>query len=148
MKKLLLIVAMLCVPAMAGAQGMMHGMKDVKDERTVLNIPPKMKVMQKRMMRKHMATVATIVSLLAEGRLKEAGRVAKENLGTNPQDVKRCSRMAKMAGEPDFFRLGMAMHEKADELAMHADREHRKMTLKTLAELINTCNACHERYRH
>ncbi len=149
MRKMLLILTVLLVPAVAGAQGMMHHMmKDVKDERTVLNFPPEMKVVQKKMMREHMATVAAIVSLIAEGKLEEAGSLAKEKLGTNPEDIKRCSKMAKMAGEPDFLELGMAMHENADELAEHARMEHRKATLKSLGELINSCNACHERYRH
>ncbi len=149
MRKMLLILAMILVPALAGAQGMMHHMmKNVKDERRVLNIPAKMKTMQKKMMRQHMATLASIVSLVAEGKLDEAGSLAKEKLGTNPEDIKRCSRMAKMAGEPDFLKFGMAMHEKADELAEHAKKGHRDKTLKSLAELINSCNACHERFRH
>ncbi len=149
MRKMLLVLTVLLVPAVAGAQGMMHHMtKDVKDGRTILDFPPKMKVMQKKMMREHMATVASIVSLIAEEKLEEAGSLAKQRLGTDPEDIKRCSKMAKMAGEPDFLKLGMAMHENADELAEHAKMGHKKDTLKSLAELINSCNACHERYRH
>ncbi len=148
MKRLLLLAVLLVVPSMVAAQGMHHMMKDIKDERTVLNIPAKMKVMQKKMMRQHMVTVATVVSLIADGKLEQAGKLAKAKLGTDPEDIKRCSRMAKMAGEPDFLKLGMAMHQTADELAEHASKGHRDATLKSLAALINSCNACHERFRH
>ena len=122
--------------------------QDVVDPRRELKLPPRMKVMQKKMMRKHMDTLSEITKALAEGRLKVAARIARERLGWSPTEEKRCRRVSNITGEPDFLTLGMAVHRNAERLADAAEAGKRTEALKALADLINSCNACHKRFKH
>lgn len=118
------------------------------DSRTELKISAPMKVMQKKMMRQHMDTLSEITAALAANDLNKAAEIAKAKLGWNPEEEKRCSMVEKMTGEPDFTKLGKAMHQKADELADAAKAGNRDKALAAMAELINNCNACHNKFRH
>ena len=137
----------------AGCAGMdmrMHrvGSSAPADDRTELKIPDEMKLMQKKMMRAHLATIGRIVEALSEDDLEEAGEIARKNLGWNPEEERRCAKVAAMSGEKDFFALGRAMHEKADEFVAYTTDWDKPGSLKALSELIGTCNACHRRFRH
>ncbi|MBE9536423.1 MAG: cytochrome c [Proteobacteria bacterium] len=118
------------------------------DERTELNIPAPMKVMQKRMMRKHLDTISEITAALAANELEQAAKVARERLGWSPAEEKRCSMVEKMTGEAGFTSFGMAVHKKADELADAAQKGDRDKAMGLLSELINNCNNCHKTFRH
>ncbi len=118
------------------------------DDRTELKIPAPMKTMQKKMMRQHMATLSEIAAALAANDLNKAAAAAKTNLGWNQEEEKKCSMIEKMTGEPDFTKLGKAVHQKADELADAAKAGNRDKALAAMAELINNCNACHNKFRH
>lgn len=118
------------------------------DTRTELKLPEPMKVMQKRMMREHMATLSEITAALATNDLNRAAEVAKSKLGWNPAEEKRCSTIEQVTGEKDFLGYGKAVHMKADELSEAAKAGKRDIALATLSELINNCNACHNRFRH
>lgn len=118
------------------------------DERTELKIPDPMKVMQKGMMRQHMATVAEITAALAASDLNKAAEIAKGKLGWNQEEEKRCSTVERMTGEADFTKFGKAVHQKADELADAAKAGNRDKALLALSELITNCNACHMKFRH
>lgn len=134
-------------------EGQMHEMMHKQggpkaDERTELNIPAPMKVMQKGMMRQHMDTLGEITAALAANDLGKAADVAKSKLGWSQEEEKRCSMVEKMTGEADFTVLGKAVHKKADQLADEAKAGNRDNALKLLAELIDNCNACHKKFRH
>ena len=118
------------------------------DERIELKLPAPMKVMQKRMMRQHMDTIGEIVAALAAGDLSRAAQVAEEQLGWSEKWQQECEMLEKMTGEADILKLGMAMHFKADELADAAKAGNRDRALAHLSELINNCNACHNKFRH
>jgi len=118
------------------------------DERTELNIPAPMKVMQKRMMRQHLDTISEITAALASNELDVAAKVAREKLGWTPEEEKRCTMVEKMTGEAEFTSFGMAVHKKADELADAAQKGERDKALGLLSELINNCNTCHKTFRH
>ena len=118
------------------------------DDRTELKLPAPMKVMQKQMMRRHMDTVSEITAALAANDLNKAAEVANAKLGWTEEEEKRCSTVEKMTGEPDFLTLGKAVHLKADELADAAKAGNRDKAFSALAELINNCNACHQKFRH
>ncbi len=118
------------------------------DERIEIKLPEPMKVMQKRMMRQHMDTIAEIAAALAASNLSRAAQVAKEELGWSEKWQQECEMLAKMTGEPDILKLGMAMHFKADELADTAKAGNRDKALLHLSGLINNCNACHNKFRH
>jgi hypothetical protein len=118
------------------------------DERIELKLPAPMKVMQKRMMRRHLDTVAEIAAMLAANDLDRAARFAKEQLGWSEKWQQECDMLAKMTGEPDILKIGMAMHFKADELAVAAKAGNRDKAIAHLSELIHNCNACHNKFRH
>lgn len=118
------------------------------DTRIELKVPSPMKVMQKQMMREHLSTVAEITAALAANDLDKAAATAKEKLGWNQEEEKRCATVADISGEKDFVPLGRAVHLKADELAEAAKAGDRDKALSRLSEMIVNCNSCHARYRH
>lgn len=126
---------------------MQHG-GPMPDTRAELKFPEPMKVMHKKMMREHLATLSEITAALATNDLNKAADIAKSKLGWNQTEEQRCSIMGQMSGEKDFLALGRAVHMKADELADAAKAGKRDIALATLSELINNCNACHNRFRH
>ena len=118
------------------------------DERTQLNIPEPMKVMQKGMMREHLGTVQEIVAALAKNDLAKAAEITSANLALTPEEEQRCGMVEKMTGEADFTKFGIAMHKKADELVAAAKAGNRDGALAALDGVIGQCNACHARFRH
>jgi aspartyl-tRNA synthetase len=130
-------------------QEMMQKMGGPKpDDRVELKLPDTMKVMQKRMMRQHLNTVADITGAIATGDLAKASTLAKDQLGWSPQEEQRCNMVGKMTGEKDFVGYGMAVHKTADELSAAAAAGDRDKSLALLSSLIKNCNACHEKFRH
>src|SRR3989337_3921418 len=66
-------------------QEMMHKLGGPKpDERVELKLPDTMKIMQKRMMRQHLDTVADITAAIASGDLPKASTLAKAKTGWSP----------------------------------------------------------------
>lgn len=130
-------------------QEMMQKMGGPKpDERVELKLPDAMKVMQKRMMRQHLDTIADITGAIASNDLPKASAIAKERLGWNQQEEQRCNMVGKVTGEKDFVTYGMAVHKTADELSAAASAGDRDRSLALLSALIKNCNACHEKFRH
>ena len=118
------------------------------DERIELKLTDPMKVMQKKMMRQHMDTIGEIAAALAVSDLTRAAKVSKEELGWSEKWQQECEMLVKMTGEADILKVGRAMHLKADELADAAKAGNRDKALVHLSELINNCNACHNKFRH
>ncbi|MBI3755675.1 MAG: cytochrome c [Deltaproteobacteria bacterium] len=118
------------------------------DDRTELKLPEPVKVMHKKIMRAHLNTLAEITAFLAVNNLQKAAEVAKNELGWNQEEEKRCSLFASMVKDDRLFNvLGKAMHQQADELAQAAKAGNRDKALSAMAELINRCNACHDKFR-
>lgn len=117
------------------------------DERSELKLPEPMKVMQKKEMRQHMDTIGELAAALAASDLTKAAKVARE-LGWTEEQRQECEMVEKMTGETDIMKLGMAVHLKADDLADAAKAGNRDKALLHLSELINNCNACHNKFRH
>jgi len=118
------------------------------DERVELKLPEAMKVMQKKMMRSHLDTVAQTTGALASNDMAKASAIAKDRLGLDPEEEKRCETVGKMTGEKEFVGLGKAVHKTADELSAAAEAGDRDRSLALLSTLIKNCNACHEKFRH
>jgi len=118
----------------------------MSDTRTELRLNEQMKVLQKTMMREHLSTLGEMIAALGADDLNRASEIARTKLGWNQAQERNCSMMS--GGEKDFLTLGKAMHMKADEFSRAAKAGKRKAALVTLSELINSCNACHNRFRH
>ncbi|MDH4227344.1 MAG: cytochrome c [Deltaproteobacteria bacterium] len=130
--------------------GDMHGHHGIStpDERITLKLPHELKAMQKRMMVKHMDSLAEITAAISANELDKAAKIAKENLGTSEEEAVMCRKLSDKSGEAELFTLGMDTHKKADELSENAAKGDREAALKSLAALTKSCNACHERYKH
>ena len=116
------------------------------ETRIELRLNEQMKVLQKTMMREHLSSIGEIIAALGADDLNRAAEIAKTKLGWNQAQEQNCSMMS--GGEKDFLTLGKAMHMKADEFSGAAKAGKRKAALAALSELINSCNACHTRFRH
>ena len=147
---LVVVASFVSGSAFAQESERVHNMKGgtAVDERTELKLPAPLKVKQKAMMRKHLGTVGELTGLVAEGKLKEAGKMARERLGWTPVEAEQCSKVSKMSGEEDFMTFGMALHQQADAFADAAEKGDSSAALSELSLLIVKCNACHERFRH
>lgn len=146
-----LAAALFTAPALSSAADAEHDkmlMEMGQDTRTELRLPGPMKVQQKAMMRRHLDTLGEITAALADDNLDKASTVAKEKLGWNFDEERRCEQVAMMTGEEDFLTLGKAVHTEADALADAARFGDRDKALAHLASLIRNCNACHKRFRH
>lgn len=117
------------------------------DERTVMNVPDPMKVMQKRMMRQHFNSLSEITAALASNDLKKTAELASA-IGWTPEEKNRCETISEVAGQKELLTFGMAVHKKADELAENARAGNRDKALENLSQLMKNCNACHEQFRH
>lgn len=154
MKKLTLAALaafLFMAPALSGAADAERDkmlMEMGQDTRTELRLPPPMKVKQKAMMREHLDSLSEITAALAADDLDKASTVAKDKLGWNFEEERKCEQVAMMSGEDDFLTLGKAMHTEADALADAARFGDRDKALEHLASLMKSCNACHQRYRH
>ena len=150
MKRILLFTSIFIVSSAALVFAVDHAAMHAEhaaDDRTELKLPAPMKVKQKAMMRGHLDTVSQITLALAENRLENAAKIARD-LGWSAEEEKKCSSVSDMTGEPDFLTLGKSLHKKADELAAAATAGKRDKALIHLSELITNCNACHYRFRH
>lgn len=128
---------------------MMQKMGGAKpDERVELKLPEAMKVMQKKMMRSHLDTVAEITGALASNDLSKASALAKDRLGWSQEEEQRCETVGNMTGEKEFVSFGKAVHKTADELSAAAAAGDRDRSLALLSTLIKNCNACHGKFRH
>ena len=147
---LMVVVSFVSGSAFAEESGHAHNMTggSALDERTELKLPAPLKIKQKAMMRKHLGTVGELTGLVAEGKLKDAGEMARLRLGWTPVEAEQCSKVSKMSGEEDFLTFGMALHKQADVFADAAEKGDTSAALSELSLLIVKCNACHERFRH
>ena len=129
-----------------GHGGMMHGMDGgpmAEDGRASLHLAAPMRMMQKRMMREHLAAVQAIVGLVADGRFDEAAKIAHEKLGLTPAMKKMCD----MFGNNDFRTMGLAFHSQADELGEVLKTRNLNKSLRALHSVLNSCVQCHARFR-
>lgn len=146
---LIVVVSFVSGSVFAEESGHLHmAGSNALDERTELKLPAPLKIKQKAMMRKHLGTVGELTGLVAEGKLKDAGKMARQRLGWTPVEAEQCSKVSKMSGEDDFMAFGMALHKQADAFADAAERGDSSAALSQLSLLIVKCNACHERFRH
>ncbi|MBI3813459.1 MAG: cytochrome c [Nitrospinae bacterium] len=120
------------------------------DTRIELKMAESMKAMHKSIMRGHLDALGKITAALAANELEKAAKIAKGNLGWNESEEKMCSIFGESAGEAgkDFLTVGKAMHTKADELSADAMAGNRDKALADLSPLIESCNICHEKFRH
>lgn len=138
MKKLMLMAALLALPAAA------------EDTRQLAQLTPQARETLRQEMLDNLLALNEILSLLAANQVKEAGEVAEARLGR--------SAMGKNARLPFEARpgpqmpaamhdLGRGGHFAASEFARAAASGDRDRALAKLPELMGGCIACHASYR-
>lgn len=91
-----------------------------------------------------------ILSLLAENKVREAGKVAEEKLGRGAMGKNARLPFEARPGPqmpPEMHELGRNGHFAASEFAQAAMSGKRDAAMKKLPALIGSCVACHASYR-
>ncbi|MHB1429189.1 MAG: cytochrome C [Rhodocyclaceae bacterium] len=138
MKRLLLLAALVAVPALA------------EDTRQLATLKPPAQETLRQEMLDNLIALNTIVTLLAANQVKEAGEVAEKVLGR--------SAMGKHAHLPfearpgpqmprEMHQLGISGHLAATDFALAAASGNRDKALAELPALVGSCVACHASYR-
>lgn len=140
MKKLFLITLL----AFAGAASA------AEDVRILATLPtPAIEVLRDEM-RANLLALNEILVLIAEGKVKEAGIKAEQELGVSSMGRHRDKPFDARPGPhmpPEMHALGMAGHKSASEFARIAASGDRNRTVAALPRLTSACVSCHAVYR-
>ncbi|MBI5791776.1 MAG: cytochrome C [Rhodocyclales bacterium] len=138
MKALILILALLANQALAA------------DARPLAPLPPAAQESLREEMLGNLLAINEILTLMAAGKLKEAGQLAETSLGQ--------SAMGKHRGKPldarpgahmpqAMHQIGMDGHRAASEFAKAAASGDRELAVTLLPNLTGACVACHYSWR-
>jgi hypothetical protein len=140
MKRLLMIVCLASATAVAAAE----------DTRQLVAMPPAAQEALREEMLGNVAALNEVLTLLAAGKVKEAGAVAEAQLGQSAMGKHRNKPFAARPGPhmpPAMHGLGMDGHQAASEFARVAATGDRDQTIALLPSLTGSCVACHLSYR-
>ncbi len=118
-------------------------MRNIKDERTPLDLSPQMKINQLSNMRSHVEAIQTIIGLMGQGDFIAASGVAHAKLGLTEE----MRRMCNMFDNENFVRLGLAFHKSADALGDVLQTEDMNKSLRALQTTMSYCVQCHATFR-
>ena len=121
-----------------------------EDNRQLAPLPPAAQEALREEMRGNLLAINEILTLMATGKLKEAGEVAEKSLGRGamgkhmdkPFDARPGPNMPR-----EMHRIGMDGHGDASEFAKAAASGDREKALALLPKLTSACVACHYSYR-
>jgi len=134
----MLAAAFLAVPALA------------EDTRQLAQLPPAAQESLRQEMLGNMLAINEILTLVASGKLKEAGQVAETTLGQSAMGRHRDKPFEARPGPnmpPAMHGIGMDGHRAASEFARAAASGDRELALSLLPRLTGACVACHYSWR-
>jgi hypothetical protein len=129
---------------------LLSGTALAEDSRQLASLPPPAQEALRQEMRDNLVAINEILTLVAAGKLPEAGEVAEQRLGLSAQGKHRDKPFDARPGPhmpPAMHALGMDGHRAASEFAKAAKSGERERTLGLLPTLIGACVACHFSYR-
>ena len=137
-------------------EGMMpHGMSGpnaaptlpVEDTRPLVHLKPETVSLLRADMRGMLAAFSNVLSLVGDGKKKEAAAILENDLGMSA--MKNHPGMMKASQElPENVRmLGMEMHKAASRLAKNIDSMNPSAIDRGLGEVSAGCVSCHMAYR-
>jgi len=138
MKKLLLILAFLALPAMA------------EDNRPFVQLTPQAQETLRLEMLDNLLALNEILTLLAANQVKEAGQVAETRLGRGAMGKNARLPFEARPGPqmpPEMHEIGRNSHFAASEFARAAASGERDRALALLPNLTGTCVTCHAAFR-
>jgi hypothetical protein len=119
-----------------------------EDNRIALDLPPDVKLQFLEHMRTHMNALNDVIQLMADGKIRDAGEVARKEMA-----------IGKGMGfgrymPPEFREMGFDYHRTADEFARATaeisgspDNAAWSKAVGGLAQITARCNACHATFR-
>lgn len=123
------------------------------DERELVELPAPMQEHMLGNMRDHLHALNDILTALAAGDVREAGKVAEQRLGLSSLDDHGAAHMAPFM--PQGMRdTGTELHKAASRFAQTAadaevegTYEAQQRVFGALQGITDVCNACHDGYR-
>lgn len=116
---------------------------DIRDNRTSLNLTPRMKHRLLSNMRAQLAATQTIIGLLAAERFDRAATTARTRLGVG-DDLKQIYDMSK---NEELGKLVLTTQASTEELANTLQTKDLKRSLQALRSTMGNCVQCHKRFR-
>ena len=135
-----LVFALFLLSTAAGAE----------DTRQFVKLPAPAQEALVEEMRDNLVALNEVMSLIAAGRIKEAGEVAEAKLGVSAMGKHRDKPFDARPGPhmpPSMHGIGMDGHKAASEFATAAMTGDRDKALALLPNLTAGCVACHFSYR-
>jgi hypothetical protein len=124
-----------------------------QDARQLVKLPPMMQHHMLGNMRDHLLALGDVLALLGQGKVDEAGHLAEHRIGMSSLEGHGAEQMAPFMPE-EMRTIGTGLHEAASRFAIaaqNAEVEHtyesQRKVFAALAEITDSCNACHTRFR-
>ena len=120
------------------------------DARQLVKLPPPAQDALREEMQGNLVALNEVLSLLAAGKVREAGEAAETRLGLSAMGKHRDKPFDARPGPhmpPAMHGIGMDGHKAASEFAAAAKTGDRDKTLALLPNLTSGCVACHFSYR-
>jgi hypothetical protein len=121
-----------------------------EDHRQLATLPPAAQEALREEMLGNMLAINEILTLVAAGKLKEAGQAAENSLGQSAMGKHRDKPFNARPGPhmpPAMHGIGMDGHRAASEFAKAATAGDRELALSLLPKLTGACVACHYSWR-
>lgn len=121
-----------------------------EDTRQLAKLPEAAQESLRLEMLDNMVAVNEVLSLMAAGKLREAGEVAEARLGVSAMGKHRGKPFDARPGPhmpPAMHGIGIDGHKAASEFAAAAIADDREKALALLANLTTACVSCHAAYR-
>jgi cytochrome c556 len=135
-------------PATAGP-----GARAAEDGRELVKLPEMMQQHMLANMRDHLTALNEMLEALAEGRVKDATKIAETRLGMSSLETHGAAHLAPYMPKP-MQEMGTSMHHAASRFAIAAQnaelepgREAQHKVYEALAGITANCVACHQAYR-
>ena len=121
-----------------------------EDARQLATLPPPAQEALREEMRDNLVALNEVLTLMAQGKIKEAGEAAEAKLGVSAMGKHRSKPMDARPGPhmpPAMHGVGMDGHRAVSEFAAVAKTGDRDKALALLPNLTSGCVACHFSYR-
>jgi DNA-binding transcriptional ArsR family regulator len=129
---------------------LLTGQALAEDHRQLATLPPAAKEALREEMLGNLLAINEILTLMAAGKLKEAGQLAETSLGQSAMGKHRDKPLDARPGPhmpPAMHGVGMDGHRAASEFAKAAASGDREKALSLLPNLTAACVTCHYSWR-
>jgi hypothetical protein len=129
---------------------LLSGQALAADNRQIATLPPAAQEALREEMLGNLLAINEILTLMAAGKLTEAGEAAEKSLGQSAMGKHRGKPLDARPGAhmpPAMHQIGMDSHRAASEFAKAAASGDREKALAELPKLTGGCVACHYSWR-